>query len=406
MIYNNYIFQIPKYVYRTTEILHPLLEICRLKLMDDLIKKIKNKSDIKLGINNKVTIRKIKQYFSQLLMNINTRKTFVEVDTEIIYLDDGLFNLPTDMEIEDFYRDVNYLIEKKIFKLDEFDIKESIADILVSVTKFATKIENISDIIYDFRNNKYTIKSDILRKYNFDGILYLLNDLVVDQEIIDKTKKKYSGSDTQYHTILLCCLLRYVSFGSGANQFVVDITYKKQLKKFGFNFECFASALNHYYDYYCSAFYDVEKYFGSLGSFMALKITQGMYMSNPPYDNNLLIKMYSKVKSALNSKSSVAFIMSIPKWKDFELEKEIDIDNLYISRQIKYEYFMNPITKEHVLIPPYISYLFYNTQFAKEKSDIIDKLKITFETFSNTTKPKLNSIEKLAYVKNYLTRQK
>lgn len=400
----NYVFETPKYIYNTTTDLHPLLEIHRLKLIDNIIKKIKNQVDTKLGIKNKVTVRKIKQYFSQLLMNINTQKTFTNAKT--IYLDDGLFNLPTDTELEDFYRDINYLIEKNIFKLDEFDIKQSITYTIVSIKKFADKIKNVSDTIYDFNENKYIIKSDILTTYKCDNIRYLLNNLVVDQEIINKTKTKYSGPDNQYYTILLCCLLRYTSFGSGANQFVVDITYKKQLKKFGFNFECFASSLNHYYDNYCSAFYDIEQYFGSLGSFMALKIIRGMYMCNPPYDNNLLVKMYSKVKSALNSKAPVVFIMSIPKWKDFDLEKEIDTDNLYTSRQIKYEYFMNPITKEHVLIPPYIGYLFYNMQFAKDNPDIINKLQITVETFSNTKKPTLNSAEKLAYVKNYLTHNK
>ena len=227
MISNDYIFEIPKYVYNTTHILHPLLELYRLKLIDNLTKKIKNQIDIKLGIPNKATIRKIKQYFSQLLMNINTQKTFT--DSKIIYLDDGLFNLPLDSEVDDFYRDVNYLIEKETFKSDEFDITQSINDILSKIKDFANTI-NQTDIIYDFHNNKYTIKKSVLDQYEFTNIIYLLEDLNVDQEIINKTKIKYTGPDNQYESILLCCLLRYQSFGSGANQFVVDITYKKQLR--------------------------------------------------------------------------------------------------------------------------------------------------------------------------------
>ena len=39
---------------------------------------------------------------------------------------------------------------------------------------------------------------------------------------------------------------------------------------FGLDFVCFASAINATSNNYCSIYYDVEKYFGSYGSFFNL----------------------------------------------------------------------------------------------------------------------------------------
>jgi hypothetical protein len=407
---NKYIFEIPKYHYATTSLIHPVLELYRLKLMDDLVKEIENLIDQKT--KSKITTRTrqgsdgrrtIQKYFAQLLMNITTEKTYTT--SKIINLDDGLFNLPTSSEINDFYRDLNYSLEKPVFQPDEFHLEKSIQDILSLIKKFANGLLDYPVDVYQFSNNKYTIRQSVLDEFDLSSILYLLDDLVIDQEITNKTKSKYTGPEDQYQMFLLCVLLRYKTFGSGANQFVVDISYKRLLRALGFNFECFASALNHYYDYYCSAFYDIEQYFGSFGSFMALQIKKGYYMANPPYDYNLLIKMYDKVKSALSSDDPVVFIMSIPKWKDFNLEKQIDQDHLYHERQIKYEYFLNPITKAKILIPPYISYLFYN-----QPLDQLPKLKHLFTTFTNYdpkhVRPILNTEEKKAYATHYLSLKK
>ena len=55
--------------------------------------------------------------------------------------------------------------------------------------------------------------------------------------------------------------------GEGAqNQGAVPVTVLECLhKNFGVTFECFASPLNCYFRQYCSAFPDIDSYFGSRG---------------------------------------------------------------------------------------------------------------------------------------------
>ena len=57
------------------------------------------------------------------------------------------------------------------------------------------------------------------------------------------------------------------SQGEGAqNQGALPVTALECLNKtFGVSFECFASPLNCYFRQYCSAFPDIDSYFGSRG---------------------------------------------------------------------------------------------------------------------------------------------
>ena len=70
-----------------------------------------------------------------------------------------------------------------------------------------------------------------------------------------------------------CLLKRYQCYfgntfsGEGAqNQGALPVTVLECLNKnFGVTFECFASPLNCYFRQYCSAFADIDSYFGSRG---------------------------------------------------------------------------------------------------------------------------------------------
>ena len=63
------------------------------------------------------------------------------------------------------------------------------------------------------------------------------------------------------------------SQGEGAqNQGALPVTALECLNKnFGVTFECFASPLNCYFRQYCSAFPDIDSYFGSRGLVLFLK---------------------------------------------------------------------------------------------------------------------------------------
>lgn len=365
----NYQFDVPKYIY-TTSLIHPSLELYRYQLMNQLIATINSTIKTKYP-KVTISIRKIRQYMAQFIMTVISSRT----KSNVIHLDDGLFNHFETQQLASFYDDLNYNCNKRVFTIDVLNIKQQIDNILASIAAFTP----VTTRIYKFASNKFMFTKAILDKFD---LTVLTDGLVVDDEIIDKNRMKYTGPKDSFLDYLLCCLIRYHCLGSGANQFVVDLDYKRQLREVcGVDFECFASCLNRFYDNYCSMFYDIEQYFGSSGSFMGLTIQQGFYFANPPYDAGLMQDMYAKVRQSLASAKPVGFIISIPKWKDYQLETQINNDELYITRQLKYEYFINPSDKTKALIPPYLSYLFLNEKYQADNK-INDLVKV-FSEFTN-----------------------
>lgn len=346
-----YKFTIPEYNYGTLSG-NPHTETYRMLLFrqhkDIIINKIKQDSP---PMNDRQYIslrRKFHQYYSQLIMSIITNRTYSEEWRPQIQLEDGMFNTPTLDETRQFYADLNFALSgfgfNLVYSADCFNIVSSIKDIIHKMMEYNppqpqyTRIEDRTRVTYKFQSDTISIPKNT----------YI------------KCVKAYTGKDN-VDTSILCCLLRYKTLNSGANQFVVDLRYKEALRKTaGFDFECFGSVFNRYYTHYCSMFYDLERDFGSCGSFMALHIDAGYYMANPPYDENLLNKMYACVKQAL--RGNVVILMSIPLWTDYELEGRIDTEHLYREKQIREEKFhtdMDPSVM--VPIPKYINYLFTNT---------------------------------------------
>lgn len=93
--------------------------------------------------------------------------------------------------------------------------------------------------------------------------------------------------------------------------------------------EGFASAFNHYFDRYYSAFPDLEKFFGSRGCFFKISWEQEppdmTYYLCPPFDESLMELCVDRVLNVLNkhSVSRPTFVFSIPgSWTNFSaLEK-------------------------------------------------------------------------------------
>ena len=90
---------------------------------------------------------------------------------------------------------------------------------------------------------------------------------------------------------LFSLLLRYDSLGGDGFQAALNANAFGVLRRrFGVDFECFASPLNCRYDRFCSAFADVDAPFGSCGSFFdafalppAAPPPEGCYEANPPF---------------------------------------------------------------------------------------------------------------------------
>jgi hypothetical protein len=141
-------------------------------------------------------------------------------------------------------------------------------------------------------------------------------DVAIEKRVYLKLKLKYNSKDYELNTLLWCLINRYTVLKIYNLQLAVhpDL-YKKIHEELGVNFELFASSINHYYDNYCSLFYDIEKYFGSKGSFFGMKLYSGFYSFNPPFDELLMVKAVEHIiKQLKNTKKELAFFITIPVW--------------------------------------------------------------------------------------------
>ena len=110
-----------------------------------------------------------------------------------------------------------------------------------------------------------------------------------------------------------------VSAGEGAqNQGALPVTALECLNKnFGVTFECFASPLNCYFRQFCSAFPDVDSYFGSRGPVLDFKPLCGSFEANPPFCEELMDATISHFERVLEeSLEPLSFIVFLPEWRE------------------------------------------------------------------------------------------
>ncbi|KAJ8260459.1 hypothetical protein GJAV_G00182420 [Gymnothorax javanicus] len=121
-----------------------------------------------------------------------------------------------------------------------------------------------------------------------------------------------------------CLIKRYqVMFGSGVNegtglQGALPVHVFEALhKQFGVSFECFASPLNCYFKQFCSAFPDIDGFFGSRGPFLDFCPASGSFEANPPFCEELMDAMVTHFEDLLErSNEPLSFIIFIPEWRD------------------------------------------------------------------------------------------
>ena len=147
-------------------------------------------------------------------------------------------------------------------------------------------------------------------------------------------------------------------------------------KKFNIDFELFASTINSYYDKYCSLFYDIEKYFGSYGSFYHIKLEKGFFIANPPYDELLLEKMVDKfINSVKTSKHPLTISYGLPNWGKYgvfnALEKTKNSEYLVYHRCMKYGevFWYDKLNNNKILIPSHCRNIIQNEK-GRVKHDV------------------------------------
>ena len=237
-------------------------------------------------------------------------------------------------------------------------------------------------IISEKRNNNNVkfYKFNIVFNFNLKlfniRLINILDNLIIPVEKYNKLKVKYSGFPDELDKYIFLILFRYQLLGSNNNQLAVLPNILNKMKKdFDLSIECFASTINTETDIYCSIYYDIEKYFGSIGSFFNIEIKKGTYSFNPPYQKDIIEKGIHKIFDFLKTGDELTFIITIPIWdnigKDIMKKQNKENNNNTIEyseflimnkiKQSKYFYGLRMISKNDFTYLDHNFHLYKNT---------------------------------------------
>lgn len=282
-----------------------------------------------------------------------------------------------------------YNIKNKNIKINKI-----IDDLSINYKKILEKLNNIknNDItiniykhqIFENRDDEYIefIKFEISHNIMITNIKLknILNNIIIPKNVYLKMIKKNTCKNINADKLIWVILFRYQLLSSNNNQLaVLPNVLDKMEKDFKLKFETFGSAINTNTKNYCSLYYDVEKYFGSIGSFFNTNFLEGCFSFNPPYQKDIIDEGIKKILTCLsNSKVlelDLTFLITIPIWdkegknimKELNSENnnnKIDYDDMKIIKTIKKSKFfrgLRMISKNDFTYVDYNFHLYKNT---------------------------------------------
>ena len=326
-------------------------------------------------------------------------------------LSSWIFSLYIDYDFkEDYFFPSNFhMVESLVETLNDFckydsnitnkDIKiNKIITNLKTNYQYQLKLLKNYNNTYYYKNNKnnYKIKKYIFKNNKINKFFYrfeiisqfiikdkrlqnILNNILIPSNILKKLQNIYSGPKNKFDEYIWAIIFRYQLLGSNNHQLaVLPNIMNEMFNDYNLNFECFASSINSTFSNYCSIYWDLEQYFGSVGSFFNIIPLKGTFGFNPPYQKNIIEKGIYKIFNHLdNAKDNLTFIITIPVWDTHgrsimkelfnnELEKQnIDYGDFEIINEIKNsKYFkkLRMISKEN------FTYIDYNFNLFKNKT--------------------------------------
>jgi hypothetical protein len=329
---NYYNINYPKYKNDDSEI---ILEIYRGKLYNILLKKF-----ISSCINNlNESVFSNKKNYFRTIVNLLASWLFT-LYIEYDFLEDSFF--PKNHKNYDLLKETlkNYT---SLYNID--NVEDKINNIINNLDNTYIYILNLlseykKTTFYKENKNKIILnKTIITQKRNNNEILFykfniifncniyinssrlknIINNIIIPIETYNKMKNKYKGEETKMDIYIWIILFRYQILGSNNNQLAVLPNVLDKMKNdINLNFECFASAINSNTEHYCSLYYDVEKYFGSIGNFFNIDILEGIVSFNPPYQSNVIEYGINKILSILeNTNNKISFLITIPIWDTY-----------------------------------------------------------------------------------------
>lgn len=297
-------------------IISPEMEIRRCIKFSMLIKTIKN-TFAQMG----VTLKPLKCTIDYNIGDILGRTLFDYYSATIDAYKDGFFPYISEEEGPEY--------NDKL--LAQFSYKFALNCAIKKVIEHINIPAKFREIIVYLNNPKYTHGSSLYtvniinKNYVFKSKLKTRQfDFTIHTPMYNKLKDRYTEyklahpHNYELHDLIYALLIRYNTLNSSGHQWGIPIQIKDELRDtYGVNFECFASAINHHYKYYCSMFYDIEKYFMSLGNFQYVIYKKGFYIANPPYDQTLLenmVNMFITLLDKTKPSDKLTFMFGLPNW--------------------------------------------------------------------------------------------
>lgn len=390
--------------------INPNIEIfrsqCLFKILTEFIEVVTKKLGIEIFSIKKNYIRTLTNIFSSWLFVQYTREDCIKdpiipsgnitYDTLIVTLidmmkydsaiiEDKRVNIANEIiENLDLKEKCLFNIKKINEYINSDEIKNKNNFLISKSLKIKKRKKELGNLEY------YTFKiSDIDFEIDNENVNKILKNIKIAKSVYLKLLNKFikykETHEVNYNldTLVWCLLFRYITLGSHNHQLAVIPSVMNKLKtNYNLNIELFASGINHYFDNYCSLFYDIEKHFGSCGSFFNFKPIRGLFGFNPPYENNLMENGVNKIISHLDSSElenePLGFVVTIPIWdkegkdimeNDFNSKPgknmSIDYGDYNVINIIK----NSPYLKLKKMVPKYnFSYLDYFNMIYKDKT--------------------------------------
>uniref|UniRef100_A0A6C0LSF8 Cap-specific mRNA (nucleoside-2'-O-)-methyltransferase n=1 Tax=viral metagenome TaxID=1070528 RepID=A0A6C0LSF8_9ZZZZ len=298
------------------------LENIRVELWKNFLDEVSSSISQIVNISTEKIKQQIINYFTLLLGSENTNCLFFVDEKQIFHN------------------------EKYFYESFKFLQPECSNETLINILKIiANHNTNYCHLINERERGLHSIKSKITK--------YSPNDTVqikINTQIFNLSKKHYHKLKDRFIAapifldIMICTLLTRYKFYQhleGSINLSADNVYKfiNKFKYDSISLEAFAGSLNSNLSSYCSLFYDVEKYFDSLGNFFNLDTLifnqKKIIICNPPFITSIMQKLSEKIIDILKNFPMMTIINIIPDWRSiFEFQEDADVININTNNQI------------------------------------------------------------------------
>lgn len=281
-------------------LIHPLLEIYRKRIINKLFSTFYN---LCKRYNNRFREDKAIDFMTRFCWkNIGTIDPVIPYNENNKYEDEQLR-----IDLKNYGFDADRILR-------ELDISKLLSKYISEFDKYYNEIFNNT---IDKKDENEIVMNDEIIKYGDDSVR-------CSKEMFINMKNFYNGDVNDMMKIIFCILMRYSILDANNQQLSVLPELKNVFyDNFGVNAEIFGSCINRTYSLYCSIYYDLEKSFGSIGNFFNNNYDDGLYLTNPPFDETIMRNTAKHLLECLdNSKKGLGFIVVFPVW-NYEISKMI-----------------------------------------------------------------------------------